>query len=146
MLNARFWLTAVASVALVACQPLSPLENKVIGAWSWTYISGKGRMVFTADHKVKAGFPPDEEMGRPLRDEDFTYLQAGTWRLENDVLVTELDNTPYIAWFDSTFPNGTSEERPRLEREVKRDKIVHIDGEKMVFSDGYKLERDHRVK
>ena len=36
------------------------MEQKIVGAWSWTYIEGKGRMVFTADHKLKEGFPPDE--------------------------------------------------------------------------------------
>jgi hypothetical protein len=146
MLTARLWLTAAASVALVACHRLSPMEQKIVGAWSWTYIEGQGRMVFTADHKLKEGFPPDEEKGRPLRDDDFDYLRSGTWHLEGDVLVTETDNTPYIAWFDRSFPKDTSEKRPKLEREVKRQKITHIDGEKMVFSDGYSLQRDTRVK
>ena len=122
------------------------MEQKIVGAWSWTYIEGQGRMLFTADHNVKAGFPPEEDKGRPLGDDDFMYLQSGTWRLEGDVLVTETDNTPYIAWFDKTFPKDTSEKRPKLDREVKRQKITHIGEEKMVFSDGYFLQRDHRVK
>ena len=126
------------------------MEQKIVGAWSWTYISGKGRMVFTADHKVKEGFPPDEEQGRPLRDDDFTYLRSGTWRLEGDVLVTETDNTPWIAWHDKTFPDESTEDRdrrrPKLEKEVERKRIVHVDTEKMVFDDGYFLDRDHRVK
>ena len=146
MLTARSWLTAAASVALIACHRLSPMEHTIVGAWSWTYIEGKGRMVFTADHKLKEGFPPDEEKGRPLRDDDFDYLRSGTWLIEGDVLVTETDNTPYIAWFDRTFPKDTSEPRPKLEKEVHRQKIVHLDSERIAFSDGSFLERDRRVK
>ena len=126
------------------------MEQKIVGAWSWTYIEGQGRMVFTADHKVKEGFPPEESPGRPLRDDDFMYLQAGTWRLEGDVLVTELDNSPYIAWYDRTFKDESEEmrqrSRPKLEKKVERQKIVKIDSEKMVFADGYSLDRDTRVK
>ena len=107
-------------------------------------------MVFTADHKVKEGFPPEESPGRPLRDDDFMYLQAGTWRLEGDVLVTELDNSPYIAWYDRTFKDESEEmrhrSRPKPEKKVERQKIVKIDSEKMVFADGYSLDRDTRVK
>ncbi len=102
-------------------------------------------MVFTADHNVKAGFPPEEDKGRPLRDDDFMYLQSGTWRLEGDVLVTETDNTPYIAWFDRTFRDASEEyrqsERPKLDRKVQRQKIVKIDSEKMLFADGSSLDR-----
>ena len=83
--------------------------KKIVGAWSWTYIEGRGRMVFTTDHKVKAGFPPEEDKGRPLRDEDFTYLQSGTWRLEGDILVTEMDNSPYITWYAQTFKDEPEE-------------------------------------
>jgi hypothetical protein len=122
------------------------MEQKIVGAWSWTYIEGQGRMVFTADHRLKEGFPPDEEKGRPLRDDDFDYLRSGTWHLEGDVLVTETDNTPYIEWFDKNFPPDTSEKRPKLDKEVKRQKITHIDEEKMLFSDGGTLKRDHRVR
>lgn len=103
-------------------------------------------MVFTADHKLKEGFPPDEENGRPLHDDDFTYLRSGTWHVEGDTLVRETDSTPYIAWFNKTFPKGTSEERPRLDKKVERHKIIRIDTEKVVFADGSFLERDHRVK
>ena len=120
------------------------MEKKIVGAWSWTYIEGRGRMVFTADHKVKAGFPPEEDKGRPLRDEDFTYLQSGTWRLEGDILVTEMDNSPYIAWYDQTFKDKSEEmrrERPVLKKEVRRQKIVTIDDEKMLFDDRSRLDR-----
>src|ERR1700738_4591191 len=117
MLSARWSLIVVSSIVLVSCHRLSPLEQKVVGAWSWTYIEGQGRMVFTPDHQLKLGFPPDEEKGRPLRDDDFTYLRSGTWHLEGDVLVTETDSTPWIAWFDKTFSRDTSEKRPKLDRE-----------------------------
>src|SRR6266571_9020402 len=100
MLKARAWLNAVACLAFISCHRLSPMEQKIIGAWSWTYIEGRGRMVFTPDHKVKAGFPPEEEKHRPLHDDEFTYLRSGSWHLEGNVLVTDMDNTPYIAWFD----------------------------------------------
>ena len=89
------------------------MEKKIVGAWFWTYIEGRGRIVFMTDHKMKIGFEPEEDPGRPLRDDDFTYLRSGTWRLEGDVLVTETDNTPWIAWYDHTFPDDTKEERDR---------------------------------
>jgi hypothetical protein len=119
--------------------------KKIVGAWSWTYIEGRGRMVFTTDHKVKAGFPPEEDKGRPLRDEDFTYLQSGTWRLEGDILVTEMDNSPYITWYDQTFKDEPEEmwrcEHPVLKKQVQRQKIVTIDDEKMLFDGGSRLDR-----
>jgi len=121
------------------------MEEKIVGAWSWTYIEGKGHMVFTADHKVKAGFPPEEAKSQPLRDDDFEYLRSGTWRLEGDVLVTDMDNAPYITWYDQTFRDKSEKtrqhERPKLDRKVERQAIVKIDGEKMVFADGYSLDR-----
>ena len=122
------------------------MEHKIVGAWWWQYIEGRGRIVFTADHKLKEGFPPDEEKGRPLRDDDFDYLRSGTWHLEGDVLVTDTDNSPYIAWFDRSFPKDTSEPRPKLDRQVDRRKITQIDEEKITFSDGSSYGRDHRVK
>lgn len=126
-------------------------ESKVIGAWSWTDSKGQGRIVFTADHTMKTGFEPEENPGRPLRDDDFTYVRSGTWRLEGDILVTETDNSPWIAWYDKIWRDGDhwnekAAGRPKLEPTAERKKILHIDAEKMVFADGYHLERDHRVK
>src|SRR4051812_836862 len=127
---------AFASViaGFTACGDSRPTERKIVGAWSWTYIEGKGRMVFTADRKVKEGFPPEEDPGRPLREEDFTYLDSGTWRLEGDVLVTETDNSPWIALSDR-LSHDISEEvrpkRPKLERKTECQQIVKIDSEKM---------------
>src|SRR5437870_6793433 len=69
-----------------------PTEKKIVGAWSWTYIEGVGRMVFTADHKVKEGFPPEDPNKPAIRDRGFTYLSSGTWHIEGDILVTEIDN------------------------------------------------------
>jgi hypothetical protein len=96
------------------------------------------------------GLEPDKDTGRPLRDDDFFYMRSGTWRLEGDVLVTETDNTPWIAWFDKTFHDDPKEERdrkrPKPDKQTERKRIVRIDDEKMTFDDGYYLERDRRVK
>ena len=91
-------LTAVHLCAclLTACQRLSPMERKVIGAWSWTYIEGVGRIVFAADRTVKEGFPPNDKDGRKISDDEFEIVQAGTWRIEGDLLITEMDNKPLI--------------------------------------------------
>jgi hypothetical protein len=117
------------------------MEQKVVGAWSWTYIEGVGRMIFTPDHKVREGFPPDDKDGRKIRDDEFEILLAGTWRLEGDVLVTEMDNKPLIDIMKRLAPSDC----PPLEKKVKRQKIVKIDGEKMVFDDGYWFERVQQV-
>ena len=148
---------AIASlaVAIAGCSPRIT-ERKIVGAWSWTYIEGKGRIVYTADHKVKEGFEPEEDPGRPLRDDDFTYLRSGTWRLEGDILVTETDSSPWIAWYDKTFRDDLARgddysaklaaRRPKLDQKIERQKVVRIEAERMTFADGYFLERDHRVK
>ena len=97
-------------------------------------------MVFTADHRVKAGFPPSEPNAPAVRDEDFTYLQSGTWRLEGDVLVQETDNHLLV----EMYPREWNDPKPKLEREVRRDRIVSIDDEQMVFEDGSRLKRVKR--
>ena len=51
---------------------LSDTEKKIVGAWSWTYLEGVGRMIFTADHRVKEGFPPEDPDKPAIRDRDFT--------------------------------------------------------------------------
>src|SRR3954467_8182931 len=71
---------------------LSDTEKKIVGAWSWTYLEGVGRMIFTADHRVKEGFPPEEPNKPAIRDRDFTYLSSGMWHVEGDVLVTDINN------------------------------------------------------
>lgn len=43
----------------VRLNQLSPTEQKTLGAWSCTHIEGAGRSMFTADYRVRAGFPPD---------------------------------------------------------------------------------------
>ena len=119
---------------------LSATEKKIVGAWSWTYVEGVGRMVFTADHKVKEGFPPDDPNRPAIRDSDFTYLSSGTWRVEGDVLVTDIDNHLLI----ERFPRRSSLERPEFDRKVRRERIVSIDDEKMLFENGSPLERVKR--
>ena len=97
-------------------------------------------MIFTADHKVKEGFPPEDKDGRHLPDDQFTYLSSGTWRLEGDVLITEMDNQPFIDLYDK-LSQGEPEEirqrhRPALKKETQRDKIVKIDSKPMIFEKG----------
>jgi hypothetical protein len=116
------------------------MERQVVGAWSWTYIEGVGRMIFSADHTVKEGFPPDDKDGRKISDSEFEIVQAGTWRLERDVLVTEMDNRPLREMIQRLAPS----ELPPLKRETKRRRIVTIDDKKMVFDDGSYLERVNR--
>ncbi len=135
-------LVAFASILAVftGCGDSRPTERKIVGAWSWTYIEGVGRMVFTADHRVKEGFPPEDKDGRHLPDDQFTYLESGTWRLESDVLVTEVDNQPLIDRYDNTSRDEPEEirqrHRPALKKEILRQKIVKIDSKQMVFEKG----------
>lgn len=119
---------------------LSPTEPKIVGAWSWTYIEGVGRIIFTADHKVSVGFPPDNKDGRRAGDDEFDIVQAGTWRLEGEVLVTEMDNTPLINILQHLDPSN----RPALEKKVERRKIIKIDVNRIVFDNGYSFDRVKR--
>lgn len=116
---------------------LSDTEKKIVGAWSWTYIEGVGRMIFTADRKVKEGFPPDDSEQPAIHDRDFTYLLSGTWHIEGDILVTDITNQPLIDRWRSML------DKPEFDRKVRREKIVSIDDEKMVFTDGSSLARVH---
>lgn len=119
---------------------LSPTELKIVGAWSWTYIEGVGRIIFTVDHKVRAGFPPDDKDGRRIGDDEFDIVQAGTWRLEGEILITEMDNSPLINILEHLDPSN----RPALEKKVERRKIVKIDGNKIVFDNGSSYDRVKR--
>ncbi len=118
-------------------QQLSPTEQKIVGAWSWTYIEGVGRIVFTADHEVREGFPPDDKDGRKIGDDEFDIVWAGTWRLEGKVLITEMNNRPLIKLIEHLDPSN----RPALKKKVERRKIVKIDANKMVFDNGYSFDR-----
>ena len=104
------------------------------------YIEGVGRMIFTADHKVKERFPPEDKDGTYLSDDEFTYLMAGTWRLEGDVLVTEMDNQPSRDLYDKISQDEPEEyrqrHRPALKKEIQRDKIVKINSKQMIFEKG----------
>jgi hypothetical protein len=113
------------------------MEQKIVGSWSWQYIEGRGRMVFSRDHTVKAGFPPEEELHRPLRDDDFTFIESGSWHLEGDVLVQELDNHLMVdTW------TGDESERPKLEKRVLRERITKIDDSRIMFDDSSRLDRE----
>lgn len=140
MLRAFTAVQLCACMLVIACQRQSPLERYVIGAWSWTYIEGVGRIILAADHTVKEGFPTDDKDGRKISDEEFEIVQAGTWRVEGDVLIREMDNTPLIEMLQRLAPS----EVPPFKKETKRQRIVSIDDKKMVFENGTTLERVHR--
>src|SRR5437588_10800041 len=129
---------------------LSATEKKIAGAWSWTYLEGVGRMVFTADHRVKEGFPLDDRNRPAMLASDFTYLLSGTWRVEGDVLVTEIDNHLFLGRFSrrpllhKVLFLPPSSYKPEFEKKTKRDKIVRLDEEKMMFEDGHWLDRVKR--
>ena len=136
--KARYWKKI--SIASNSRPQLSSTEQKIVGAWSWTYIEGVGRIIFSADHKVRAGFPPEDKDGRKIGDDEFDIVEAGTWRLEGKVLVTEMDNRPLINMLEHLDPSN----RPALEKKVERRKIVKIDDNKIVFDDGYSFDRVKR--
>jgi hypothetical protein len=136
-------VSVCASLALIASQHrLSTEEQKIVGPWSWTYIEGVGRVIFTADHKVTKGFPPDDKDGRKIRDDEFDILWAGTWRLEGNVLVTEMNNKPLIQIMSKLDPSTC----PALEKKVERRKIVNINNKKMIFDNGHSLDRVKAMK
>ena len=116
------------------------MEQKVVGAWSWTYIEGVGRMIFSADHTIRVGFPPDDKDGRKIEDNEFEIVQAGTWRLESDILVTETDNKP----LRNILEHLSTSEVPALEKKTERKKIIRVDDKIMKFDDGSSLDRVHR--
>jgi hypothetical protein len=128
------------SLLMGACARPSAMEQQVVGAWSWTYIEGVGRMIFSADHRVKEGFPPDDKDGRKIGDSEFEIVQAGTWRLEGDMLVTEMDNRPLRDMIQHLSPS----EVPPFEKKTERKKIISIDDKRMKFDDGSYLDRVHR--
>jgi hypothetical protein len=123
-----------------SCARSLTMEQQVVGAWSWTYIEGVGRIILAPDHTVRTGFPPDDKDGRKISDAEFDIVQAGTWRVEGDILITEMDNKPLIEMLQRLSPNDV----PPLEKETNRRRIVSIDDKKMVFDDGYFLTRVHR--
>ena len=94
-------------------------------------------MVFSADRKVKEGFPPADPNAPAVRDDDFTYLRSGTWRVEGDVLIREMNNQLLV----DRYEGYVNDPKPKLEHEIHRDRIVAIDGEKMLFGDGFTLRR-----
>jgi len=128
-------LVSIAGMTLAARQVrqawliahLSPTEKAIVGAWSWTYHSGIGRIVFAADHKVKEGFPRDADRAL-IRDSDFAYGTFGTWCLEGDVLVMVTD-TDLRPWAEP------------IKDRVSRAKIVKIDQSRMTFEDGSGYDR-----
>ena len=97
-------------------------------------------MIFTSDHKVRSGLQPDDKDGRTIRDDEFDTFGSGIWRLEGNVLVTEIDNKPYIEMIERLDPSN----HPVFKKDIKRQKIVKIDGDKMVFDNGYWFDRVRR--
>lgn len=110
-----------------------------MGAWSWTYIEGRGRMEFSAGHRVKIGFLREEVGTAHFWQSKFVFLHSGTWRLEGDVLVTETNDQ--LLW--DRFSRSRLD-KPQFETRMECDRIVQIDDEKMIFDDGSFLNRDHR--
>ncbi|MEY2506474.1 MAG: hypothetical protein QOH01_803 [Verrucomicrobiota bacterium] len=159
LLLALILLAGSAVVAFAACRirdallfsRLSETEKKVVGAWSWTYLEGVGRMIFTADHRVKAGFPPPDSTRPAVRDRDFEYLLSGTWRVEGDILTTEIDNHLLLEMLSHrtllqiVFFLPRNSFKPEFEKKIHREKIVSIDGNKIVFEgDHSPLQRVYR--
>ncbi len=116
----------------------SVTEREIVCEWSWTYISGVGRMVFSADRRVKEGFPPDDPDEPAVRDRDFTYLLSGTWRVEGDILVTDIDNGLLLKSWSGTL------DKPEFYRKLRRDRIVRLDDDQIVFEEGSPLKRVKR--
>jgi hypothetical protein len=136
--NCLCWLCPL---LLISCDPHRSLtERKIIGEWSWTYIEGVGRVTFTSDHRVTEGFPPEDKNGRTIPSEEFEIFRSGTWRLERDVLVTEVDNRPLIEISERLTPWDV----PPLKTWIDRRRIVKIDETSMVSDDGRVLTRVHR--
>jgi hypothetical protein len=159
LLLAFILLAGGAVVAFAACRirdallfsRLSEAEKKIVGAWSWTYLEGVGRMIFTADHRVKEGFPPPDATRPAVRDSDFEYLLSGTWRVEGDILIIEIDNHLLLEMLSHRtllqivlfLPRNSF--KPEFEKKIHREKIVSIDDNKIVFEgDHSPLERVHR--
>lgn len=136
-----FSATVCSGILLFACgSRLSPLEQQIVGSWSWNYIEGFGRMIFDANRRVRAGFPPDDKDGRTIADNEFQIVSAGTWRVEGDVLITEMNNKPLLDLIKKLDPANP----PPFEAKTERHKIVQIDGNKLVFEDGGSLSRIKR--
>lgn len=141
ILTVRLSLSICVSFLLIACRPpSSPTERRVVGSWSWKYIEGFGRTILTADHKIRLGFPPDDKDGRKIGDDEFEFVWEGTWRLDGEVLVTELSNKPLTTRMQRLDPNN----RPELEQKIERRKIVRFDDDRIVFDNGSSLERVRR--
>ena len=47
-------------------------------------------MISAADYTAKEGFPPDDKDGRTISDDDTEIVQAGTWRVDRDVIIREI--------------------------------------------------------
>ena len=129
----RICVAAWLSLLLVTCgAPLSSMEQQIVGSWSWTYIEGTGRIIFDADRTVREGFPPDDKDGRAIADNEFQFVRAGTWRVEGDALIMEMNNKPLKDIIKKLDPANP----PPFETKVERRKIVKIDSKEIVFGDG----------
>ena len=126
------------AVLLTACKGAgSSNERNIVGSWSWEYIEGHGRMIFSESHKVRVGYPPDGKDEHTIKDEDFEIFWAGTWRIEGDVLVTAMDNEPARRIMQELDPNDV----PPFERKNERRKIVRLDRDVLKLGDGTTLDR-----
>src|SRR3954464_10815824 len=99
-------------LAIVACGHASN-DTKLVGTWQYTTMDAVGRMTFTADHKVVGSFPKDATVDARLPDAQFVVVTAGTWRLEGQELVTEMDDKPLVdQWYAIRREAGDLGEKP----------------------------------
>ena len=103
-------------------------------------MKGSGEWFLQLTAKSKKVFRRTTETGGRISDEELNIFWSGTWRLEGQVLVTEMDNRPFIKLMKRLNPG----ERVALKHRFERRKLVKIDSDKMVFNDGYSLDRVKR--
>ena len=120
----------VCATLLCACHRLSPVEQKLVGHWQWTYLEGVGEMTLTRDHKIQVAFPESDGSGR------ITKATTGTWHLDDETLVL-IPDQEWLRHLQELDPQRPVQSRT----EVQRHRIVRLDDKKLVCEDRYTLER-----
>ena len=62
-------------------------------------------MISAADYTAKESFPPDDKDGRKISDDETEIVQAGTWRVDRDVIIREMENNPKGDMIQRLAPN-----------------------------------------